>query len=88
MKHNIGDRIKITGDGEFPDGTKGQIQIPPERVITLVPNGEWIGPERNFVTPNGKHRSYWVEFDQPTDDGSGDGPYNGAEISVDHIQIL
>jgi hypothetical protein len=29
-----------------------------------------------------------VQDFQPTDDESGDVPYNGTEISVDHIEIL
>lgn len=88
MKYSIGDRVKITGDFEFPEGTTGRIEKPPTGVLSLVHENEWIGPERNFVTPTGKHKSYWVVFDAPTDDGSGDGPYEGAEISPENLVLL
>ena len=31
--------------------------------------------------------SYYVIFDTPTDDGSGDGPYLGGEIEESSIRI-
>jgi hypothetical protein len=87
MKYKIGDKVVVTGDHEFPDGTKGEIRQPPRGVISLVPNGEWNGPERTFITATGKHISYWIQFKIPTDDGSGDGPYTGAEISLENIAL-
>jgi hypothetical protein len=32
--------------------------------------------------------SYYVDFDEPQDDGSGDGPYNGAEIEEVFLQPI
>lgn len=31
---------------------------------------------------------YFVVFDEPTDDGSGDGPYRGAEIDEESLRLL
>jgi hypothetical protein len=36
-------------------------------------------------TPKGQKVFYFVEFDEPQDDGSGDGPYRASEIEAGNL---
>ena len=89
MKHYpIGTRVILDGHWEFSDGTIGRIATPPEFVIGLANAGEWVGHVRTHSGKNGKIDSYFVTFDSPTDDGSGDGPYTGGEIDHDSLRLF
>lgn len=82
------DRVKIRGHWEFPDGTTGTISAPPEFMVSLSEPDEWHGHRRIHPCRNGMTTSYYVVFDTPTDDGSGDGPYLGGEIDEASMQRL
>lgn len=84
----IGDRVKLKGHWEFPDGTIGTIAQPPDFVVGLCEEGEWQEHRRIHSCRTGMMTSYYVVFDTPTDDGSGDGPYLGGEIDESSIQSL
>jgi len=86
----IGDRVETIGNGEWPDGTAGTIKNPIPPVVASCGPGEWHGPRRT-VQPRvnrGVVISYYVRFDTPTDDGSGDGPYIEAEIEVEFLRPI
>jgi hypothetical protein len=70
-----GDRVRIQGDPfGFEDGTMGTIASSTPHI---------------FVRDDGRRLfSYLVKFDEPQDDGSGDGPYSAASILADHIQLV
>jgi hypothetical protein len=85
---NIGDRVVIKGHWEFADGIVGTIVLPPDAILDLTGDGEWQGHKRRLETGKGTMISYFVEFDEPQDDGSGDGPYQAAEIDEDSLMPL
>jgi hypothetical protein len=78
----LGDRVVLSGHWEFPDGTTGVVAEPTAFQVQLAKSGEWVGHRRTTSGRNGPVTFYYVVFDQPTDDGSGDGPYGGAEIDA------
>jgi len=54
--------------------------MPLEAVKALAKPGEWKGHRRTVQALKGLILFYFVQFDEPIDDGSGDGPYFAAEI--------
>lgn len=46
------------------------------------------GLTRRFETETGTHIEQWIEFDEPTDDGSGDGPYRSTSIDPQFLRHL
>lgn len=82
----VGDRVRIVGHSEFADGIVGTIAHPETFHIELAKVGEWHGPRRICNFPRGRVVFYYVVFDGPSDDGSGDGPYLGAEIEADCLE--
>jgi hypothetical protein len=85
---DVGTRVIVHGHWEFPDGTVGQIAWPPEYMIALCEPGEWKDHRRIHPSRKGLMTSYYVTFDTPTDDGSGDGPYVGGEIDESAIREI
>jgi hypothetical protein len=87
MRFQIGDRIRISPDYYWAKGATGHIAEPPEFVRELVRHNQpWDRWRRIVQTVDGPIEFYWVVFDQPHDDGSGDGPYEGGEIEADMIE--
>lgn len=87
----IGDRVRTVGHYEWPDGTAGTIAPPQEVNLGLAKPGEWQGHRRTVqgrVRPILFYFVVFVVFDQPTDDGSGDGPYYAAEVDADYLEGL
>ena len=83
-----GTRVLIHGEVEWPDGTTGTVAEWPKGIRDLI--GENFGSDepRTLVSPKGVMLSYWIRFDEPTDDGSGDGPYRGAEVAGTYLSEL
>jgi hypothetical protein len=82
-----GVRVRIDGHWEWPDGTTGIIRPSPGVVRELceeTPNSDAdfiaAGLVRKVKARHGHIYCQWVQFDVPTDDGSGDGPYTGGEV--------
>ena len=79
MTLEIGQRVRLNGHWEFPDGTTGVVAEPMASIVALQPT-RWSG---HILTERRRNRlvtCYWIVFDQPADDGSGDGPYGGATV--------
>jgi len=87
-RFETGDRVELAGHWEFEDGIIGTLTPPPNAIIELCPPDEWEGCRRTFHSQKGRKVSYYVQFDEPHDDGSGDGPYQGAEIDADCLRPL
>ncbi|MGC4030901.1 MAG: hypothetical protein QM754_04025 [Tepidisphaeraceae bacterium] len=84
---DIGDHVVIEGHWEFPDGTTGVIAEPDPFMVSLVAGDErWMGHRRTVRGREGPIVFYYVVFDRPTDDGSGDGPYRGGEIDASSLR--
>lgn len=84
----IGARVVVHGHWEFPDGTTGTIAEVPEGVHDVRNS-----TERNFLfyeerTRHGVDVVQWVVFDEPTDDGTGDGPYRAGGIATANLLPL
>jgi hypothetical protein len=82
-----GVRVRIEGHWEWPDGTTGVIEPFPGFIRDLsaeAPDSEAdfiaAGLVRKVKARHGHIYCQWVQFDEPTDDGSGDGPYRGGEV--------
>lgn len=89
MHFKVGDRVRIKCCKEWPDGGVGNIEEPPEFIVKLVGDQRpWIGHTRLREGLDGMHVVYWVEFDQPANDWSGDGPYNSSEVLEDDLEAL
>ena len=84
-RFEVRDRVILKGHPEFPDGTLGTIAWPMRFLISHAKPGEWEGHRRTIQGRTRLIVFYYVEFDQPTDDGSGDGPYRGAEIDEEYL---
>jgi hypothetical protein len=87
-RFEVGDRVVLRGHWEFPDGTKGTVSAPDPFMVELSGPGEWVGHLRTFPGARGPITTYFVRFDRPADDGSGDGPYGGGEIEAECLEPL
>jgi hypothetical protein len=87
MKLTVGQRVRIHDDAFEFGGVEGTIGLPPDVIPSLL-GDSWIGPFT--YQKRGKHKVlvYWVRFDEPTDDGSGDGPYWGCVIDESDLQPI
>lgn len=79
---------QILGHWEFPDGVVGTIAEPESVHIALSEPGEWQGHRRMLKGRQGIIVAYYVVFDEPTDDGSGDGPCLGGEIESECLRPI
>ena len=82
-----GDKVRVIDHWEWPDGIIGTITEPDPVMIQLTP-GEWQGLRRVMNGPKGVIITYYVLFDTPQDDGSGDGPYLGGEIEEESLRLI
>src|SRR5690349_2729697 len=85
-----GDRVRLRRGAGFPEGITGTIQMP---IPFLLENSDgsprnWHDCRLTIEIEKGCHVFYWVEFDEPHDDGSGDGPYRASEIGVEYLEPL
>ena len=78
--YEIDDRVVLKGHSDFADGITGTVAKVNEAILELCPSGEWVGSKRTRLVDVGVRVSYYIEFDESHDDGSGDGPYRSAEI--------
>ncbi len=89
-----GTRVRISGHWEWPDGTLGTIAKYPDFVRdfheTGPPQGRFLAAGLALGTKSHKGDliTQWVEFDVPTDDGSGDGPYTGGSVDIRNLTSL
>jgi len=87
MKLTVGQRVRIQDDAFEFGGVVGTIDFPPDGLLELDPQ-PWIGPFRYQKRKRETVLVYWVRFDEPADDGSGDGPYWGSEIVESDLQPI
>jgi hypothetical protein len=86
-RFKIGDRVRIReGRSEF-GGVGGRIAVAPESAREFMA-ADWHGHFAYERRRRGVVRIFWVWFDQPADDGSGDGPYRGTAIEEDSLELV
>lgn len=68
-------------------GVTGVICNAPESLCEMDQD-TWLGPFKYQKRRKGTVIVYWVEFDEPADDGSGDGPYKAAGIEEEWLEPL
>ena len=83
----LGDRVRINGDWEWPDGATGIVEKPDPVMVELCSN-EWQGIRRVSKARTQTIITYFIKFDEPQDDGSGDGPYAGGEIDEANLELI
>ena len=88
MIYPVGTRVVLKGHWEFPDGTIGTIAEPTDFLRELSGDDQWNDHVQTCWAKDKKILSYFVLFDEATDDGSGDGPYTGGVIDQGAIQVL
>lgn len=76
----------MRGHHGFPDGITGTIRMPPPFLYEARKPGAWDGCRLTLKSQRGWHVFYFVEFDEPHDDGSGDGPYRGCELLIENLE--
>jgi hypothetical protein len=84
MSFAVYQRVRVKESAFEFGGVVGTIAIPPEGIASIDPV-TWIGPFKYQRRPEGTVIVYWVRFDEPADDGSGDGPYWGCEIAEEDL---
>jgi hypothetical protein len=87
MKLTIGQRVRIKDDAWEFGGVVGTIDFAPNFVAELETD-PWIGPFKHEKRKHGTALVYWVRFDKPADDGSGDGPYSAAGIDACDLEPI
>lgn len=83
----VNQRVRIKRERWAFGGVKGVIANAPDCMAQLDPE-PWMGPFQHKTRADGRVILYWVIFDEPTDDGSGDGPYTGAAIEQDFLEAM
>ena len=87
-EYAVGDRVRVSGHWEWPDGLTGTVAAPVPFLMSLAEPGEWQGHRLTTGGRRGPIVCYYVEFDRAADDGSGDGPYRGGVIEADCLAPL
>src|SRR5947207_7004190 len=101
---NVADRaVERVLDRPLPDAWPASA-LPPGARVRVVKDARWDGPwKREFVgliddvgAPELVHHAqaqpdelaYWVKFDEPQLDSTGDGPYRKAQIWGRYLQVV
>ena len=79
----LGARVRISDECHWAQGASGTVGTPPDHVRELA--SDWVHHRRSSSSTKGQRVFYWVIFDEPHDDGSGDGPYAEAEIDANYL---
>jgi hypothetical protein len=78
-------RVRIKESRWAFGGVTGTLANAPAFIAQLDPD-PWNGHHQRKPRRDGVVLLYWVEFDKPADDGSGDGPYRGAAIEDEYLE--
>ena len=81
----LNQRVRISESRFAFGGVTGVVTDPPAFVAELDPD-PWDGHHQLKPRKDEMVLLYWVEFDVPTDDGSGDGPYSAAAIEDQYLE--
>ncbi len=76
----LGDRVRITPECPWAQGATGQ-------VIGGIA-GDRMRYRRTVLASDGQRVYYFVAFDRPQIDASGEGPYIGGEIESRYLELL
>jgi len=87
MTFAVNQRVHIKETAFEFGGVNGRIECPPDGISDIDP-APWIGPFKYERRRKGLVLVYWVTFDEPTDDGSGDGPYWGGVIAEEDLEPM
>lgn len=85
MGFTLDQRVRIKENAMEFGGVTGTIALPPSGIAQIDPD-PWIGPFKYEKRRKGVVLLYWVKFDEPADDGSGDGPYWGCGIAEEDLE--
>ncbi len=86
MRFEVGDRVRVSESYSWAAGALGRVAEPPEAAREIAGDSEpWDDWWRVVQGRRGPIVFYWVEFDEPHDDGSGDGPYVAAAIEAEML---
>lgn len=84
-----GARVQVRNTYHWAKGAQGIIALPPEYLRALAPEETpWESWQRQVKTMSGERVFCWVEFVIPQYDKDGNGPYAGAEIPLDMLELI
>jgi hypothetical protein len=86
-KFSDGYRVLITNSHDWGSGGTGTVRSPHKAVINRT--GDWIdGVARVERGIDGPTLVYWVDFDEPLDDRSEDGPYSSGSVEESALYLI
>jgi hypothetical protein len=89
MMFKIGDRVRISEKYHYAQGATGTVAYPLDGIVELCQDSyPWEGCRRTVQGANGPIEFHWVIFDEPQDDGSGDGLDQGAQIKTSMLRHI
>ncbi|MAX36755.1 MAG: hypothetical protein CME33_09350 [Gimesia sp.] len=86
MKFKDGDKVRVKPHICWPEGAVGTVSIQPDFVKEVI--GKEASMDSTQRTVKGKVKiitSMWVDFDEPANDCSDDGPYIGGEVQIEYL---
>jgi hypothetical protein len=84
MPFQVNERVRVNESRWAFGGVMGTVVNPPDWMAQLDPE-PWNGNHQFKRRKDGVVVLYWIDFDVPTDDGSGDGPYTSAAIEEENL---
>jgi len=90
MRYARGDRVHVVAHWNWGHPCTGQIADPPEGVADATEDDAeaWRDCRRTVRGLKGPIEFYWVVFDQPQQDGDGDGPYLAGEVESEYLRLI
>jgi hypothetical protein len=85
MLFELHQRVRVKQSRWAFGGVAGTVANAPAFMAQLDPE-PWNGHMQRKRRKGGVVLLYWIEFDQPADDGSGDGPYSAAAIEEEYLE--
>ena len=89
MKLSEGDKVRIIPHVFWPDGGTGVVALPNAAVRSaLADKADFDSTQRAVHGESVSATLVWVKFDQPIQDGEGDGPYPEGEVEIEYLEQI
>ena len=82
----IGNRVIISEKYHWAKNAIGEIVPPPNYIVEI--SAGWGSNFREVQSLDGKRLFYWIKFDVPQIDTTGNDLYHEAEISSNYLKLI